>query len=110
LPTYSISPTIAPLTAAGNFYEKGTIYRQDQINRALQGGSPLPTRDAIAQDTANTALPPEGRNSKGKYRGIAPQPTIITGRQQHGDQAAEFGSQGAPLMALAHSHVRLMGP
>ncbi len=78
----------AGANSSGNTYGKGTIYTRDQINRALQGGAPLATRDAVGHGTVNTAIAAgNGRNSNGKYRGIAPQATII---------AVKLVSDGAP--------------
>ena len=83
--------------APENPYGRGTIYTRDQINRALFGGTTLPTRDALGHGTTTTGIPVgNGRNSPDqKYRGVAPDATIISvkvtsdGVPAHGDEPAE---------------------
>jgi subtilisin family serine protease len=77
-----------------NGYGMGTIYTRDQINQALTSGMALATRDAIGHGTANTAIAAGNGRNNPKYRGIAPQATIIAvkivaGAAAHGDQPAE---------------------
>ena len=82
--------------APGNSYGRGTIYTEEQINQALFSGTRLPTRDAVGHGTTTTGLAAgNGRNSADrKYRGMAPNATIIsvklgTGAPAHGDEPAE---------------------
>ena len=83
--------------APGNPYGRGTIYSREEINRALFGGPGLPTRDAVGHGTTTTGIAAgNGRNSPDrKYRGIAPNATIISvkvtsdGVPAHGDEPAE---------------------
>ena len=82
--------------APGNSYGHGTIYTREQINQALLSGTRLPTRDAVGHGTTTTGLAAgNGRNSADrKYRGVAPNATIIsvkisTGAPAHGDEPAE---------------------
>ena len=82
--------------APGNSYGHGTIYTREQINQALFSGTRLPTRDAVGHGTTTTGLAAgNGRNSPDrKYRGMAPNATIIslklgTGAPAHGDEPAE---------------------
>ena len=84
--------------ATENPYGRGTIYTRDQINRALFGGTELPTRDAVGHGTTTTGISAgNGRNSPDqKYRGVAPNATIISvkvtgGAPAHGDEPAEAG-------------------
>ena len=79
-----------------NPYGRGTIYTRRQIDRALFGGPALATRDAVGHGTTTTGIPAgNGRNSADrKYRGIAPNATIIAvkvagGAPAHGNQPAE---------------------
>ena len=62
-----------------NPYGQGTVYTRRQIDEALAGGAPLATRDAVGHGTTTAGIPAgNGRNSPGrKYRGIAPNATII---------------------------------
>jgi hypothetical protein len=89
----------------GNSYGRGTIYTRQQIGRALAGGATLATRDAVGHGTTTTGIAAgNGRNSTdGKYRGVAPNATIISvkvtgGAPAHGDEPAEpdsyVGSEG----------------
>ena len=64
---------------ARNGYGRGTIYTKRQIDQALATGAPLATRDAVGHGTASTGIAAgNGRNSVDrKYRGVAPDATII---------------------------------
>ena len=82
--------------AAGNAYGRGTIYTREQINQALFSGTRLPTRDAVGHGTTTTGIAAgNGRNLPDrKYRGVAPNATIISvkvtgGAPAHGDEPAE---------------------
>ena len=63
----------------GNSYGRGTVYTRRQIDAALSGDAPLATRDAVGHGTTSTGISAgNGRNSTDrKYRGIAPNATII---------------------------------
>lgn len=75
--------------APGNIYAAGTIYTEAQINAALNGGTALVTRDAVGHGTTTTGIAAgDGSNLPSrKYRGIAPNATII---------AVKFTTEGAP--------------
>ena len=83
--------------APGNVYGRGTVYTREQIDQALFGGVRLPTRDAVGHGTTTTGIAAgNGRNSPDrKYRGVAPNATIVSvkvtsdGVPAHGDEAAE---------------------
>ena len=82
--------------APGNPYGRGTIYTREQINQALFSGTRLPTRDAVGHGTSTTGIAAgNGRNLPDrKYRGVAPNATIISvkvagGAPAHGDEPAE---------------------
>ena len=83
--------------APGNTYGRGTIYTETQINAALNGGPTLATRDAVGHGSTTAGIATgNGRNSLlGKYRGIAPNATIIVvkvtsdGAPAHGGEPAE---------------------
>jgi minor extracellular serine protease Vpr len=80
--------------AANNPYSEGTIYTKSQINQALQGGAPLAERDFLGHGTANTAIAVgNGRNTP-KYRGIAPDATIISVKLVN-DATPAFGNTPA---------------
>ena len=79
-----------------NPYGRGTIYTRQQIDRALAGGAPLATGDAVGHGTTTTGIAAgNGRNSPDrKYRGVAPDATIIAvkvvaGAPAHGNEPAE---------------------
>jgi subtilisin family serine protease len=79
----------AGANAPGNIYGMGTIYTRQQINAALRGGPLLATRDAVGHGTTTTGIIcGNGRNLPSrKYRGIAPDATIIS---------VKITSDGAP--------------
>lgn len=96
--------------APGNHFGIGTIYTEAQINAALQGGADLPTRDAVGHGTTTAGnATGNGRNSTNrKYRGVAPNASIIVvkmtsdGAPAHGNQPAEaaFGSTSLIMTAI----------
>ena len=100
--------------ATGNSYGVGTIYTRAQINQALTSGVALPTRDAVGHGTTTTGLAAgNGRNSLGgKYRGIAPNATIISvkivsdGAPAHDDQPAESAYFQSDRILVAIDFVR----
>jgi hypothetical protein len=100
--------------AGGNIYGMGTLYTRAQINAALQGGTALATRDAVGHGTATAGIAVgNGRNSTGgKYRGIAPNATILIvkitsdGAPAHGDQPAEAAFYDASRIPVAIDFVR----
>jgi minor extracellular serine protease Vpr len=73
----------------GNTYGRGTIYTEAQINVALAGGPTLATRDAVGHGTTTAGIATgNGRNLLSrKYRGVAPNATIIV---------VKVTSEGAP--------------
>ena len=75
----------------GNPYGRGTVYTQRQIDEALSGGAPLATRDAFGHGTTSAGIPAgNGRNSADrKYRGIAPNATIIAVKVVAGESGAD---------------------
>ena len=77
--------------AAGAGRGRGTIYTRRQIDRALAGGTTLATRDAVGHGTTTTGIAAgNGRNSADrKYRGIAPNATIIAVKVVAGEGANE---------------------
>jgi len=95
-------------TAANNKYGAGTVYTRAQIDAALQGGSPLATRDAVGHGTATAGnCCGNGRASNGKYVGVAPESTLIVvkftsdGAPAHDGQAAESAFYDASLFPKA---------
>lgn len=96
--------------APGNHFGIGTIYTEAQINAALQGGADLPTRDAVGHGTTTAGnATGNGRNSTNrKYRGVAPNASIIVvkmtsdGAPAHDNQPAEaaFGSTSLIMTAI----------
>jgi minor extracellular serine protease Vpr len=72
-----------------NPYGVGTIYTEGQINAANAGGTALVTRDAVGHGTTTAGIAAgNGRNhATAKYRGIAPNASII---------AVKFTTEGAP--------------
>lgn len=90
--------------APGNSYGRGTIYTESQINAALSGGPDLPTRDAVGHGSTTAGIAAgNGRNSDGKYRGIAPKASLIVvkvtseGAPAHDDQPAEAPFGGTAI-------------
>jgi subtilisin family serine protease len=82
--------------AANNAYQMGTVYSRAQIDAALRQNGSLPFRDAVGHGTTTTGIAcGNGRNSAGKYRGIAPNATILSikvtsdGAPAHDGQPAE---------------------
>ena len=83
--------------APGNPYGRGTIYTREQIDQALFSGTGLATRDAVGHGTTTTGIAAgNGRNSPDrKYRGVAPNATIISVKvtsdeiPAHGNEPAE---------------------
>ena len=82
--------------APGNPYGRGTIYTRQQIDQALVADTTLATRDAVGHGTTTTGIAAgNGRNLPDrKYRGVAPNATIISvkvagGAPAHGDEPAE---------------------
>ena len=75
----------------GNPYGRGTVYTRRQIDEALSGGAPLATRDAVGHGTTSAGIPAgNGRNSADrKYRGIAPNATIIAVKVVAGEGSGE---------------------
>ena len=83
-------------SAPGNTYGVGTIYTEAQINAALTGGPTLATRDAVGHGTTTSGI--VCGNGRGlpsrKYRGVAPNATIIVvkitgGAPAHDSEPAE---------------------
>ena len=100
--------------APGNIYGNGTIYTEAQINAALNGGTQLATRDAVGHGTTTSGIAAgNGRNSENrKYRGIAPNATIIAvkftsdGAPAHDGQPAEASFYNPALLPAAINFVR----
>ena len=85
-----------------NSYGRGTVYTKDRIDRALFSGTRLPTRDAVGHGTTTTGIAAgNGRNSAdGKYRGVAPNATIIVVKVVAGEGSDEpdfFDYSALPL-------------
>ena len=101
-------------TAPGNTYGAGTIYTEAQINAALNGGTPLATRDAVGHGTTTSGIAVgNGRNSiNRKYRGVAPNASIIMvkftteGAPAHDGQPAEAPFYNPNLLQTAINFVR----
>ena len=75
----------------GNGYGRGTIYTRQQIDHALDTGATLATRDAVGHGTTSTGIAAgNGRNSAArKYRGVAPNATIIAVKVVAGEGSDE---------------------
>jgi minor extracellular serine protease Vpr len=75
--------------AAQNPYGIGTLYTRAQINAALTGGVPLATRDAVGHGTTTAGYCCANGLSAagGKYKGIAPEATLLI---------VKFTTEGAP--------------
>lgn len=76
----------------------GIVYTESQINDALTNNNELGHRDAVGHGSTTTGIAAgNGRNSGGKFRGMAPGSSIIAvkitsdGAPAHGDQPAETG-------------------
>ncbi len=76
----------------------GIVYTEAQINDALINNTELGHRDAVGHGSTTTGIAAgNGRNSGGKFRGMAPGASIIAvkitsdGAPAHGDQPAETG-------------------
>ncbi len=76
---------------SNNSYGRGTIYTREQIDQALFSGTRLPTRDAVGHGTTTTGIAAgNGRNSADrKYRGVAPDATIIVVKVVAGEGSDE---------------------
>ena len=81
---------------SNNSYGRGTVYTREQIDQALFSGTRLPTRDAVGHGTTTTGIAAGNghNNADRKYRGVAPNATIIAvkvtgGAPAHGDEPAE---------------------
>ena len=80
-----------------NTWKMGTIYTRKEIDAALKSGKNLATRDALGHGTTTAGIAcGSGRRSPGrKYRGIAPDATILVvkicsdGVPAHNDEPAE---------------------
>ena len=74
-----------------NAYGRGTIYTRQQIDRALAAGTLLATRDAVGHGTTTTGVAAgNGRNLPDrKYRGVAPNATIIAVKVVAGEGSGE---------------------
>ncbi len=100
--------------APGNTYGRGTIYTEAQINAALTGGPQLVTRDAVGHGTTTSGIiAGNGRNStNGKYRGMAPNATIIAvkvtsdGAPAHGTEPAEPAFNDPTVFPIAIDFVK----
>ena len=82
---------------SNNSYGMGTIYTREQIDSALNNLRPLPFRDAVGHGTTTTGIAcGNGNNSMDKkYRGVAPNATIIcikivAGAPAHGSEPEEL--------------------
>ena len=74
-----------------NAYGRGTIYTRRQIDRALAAGTTLATRDAVGHGTTTAGIAAgNGRNSLSRrYRGMAPNATIIAVKVVAGEGSGE---------------------
>jgi minor extracellular serine protease Vpr len=96
----------------GNPYGVGTLYTQDQINAALNGGPALATRDALGHGTATSGIAAGNGNNAWKYRGVAYEATIISIKivaenvPAHGDQPAETAFYDPSRIPTAIKYVR----
>lgn len=86
----------AGANAPGNPFGRGTLYTEAQINAALNGAGPtLATHDAVGHGTDTAGIPAGNGSHVAKYRGIAPEATLIVvkvtseGAPAHDDQPAE---------------------
>ena len=76
---------------SNNPYGRGTIYTRQQIDHALFSGTRLATRDAVGHGTTSTGIAAgNGRDSADrKYRGVAPNATIIAVKVVAGEGSDE---------------------
>ena len=74
-----------------NGYGRGTIYTRRQIDRALAAGTTLAPRDAVGHGTTTAGIAAgNGRNSPNRrYRGVAPNATIIAVKVVAGEGSGE---------------------
>ncbi len=98
--------------AANNPYGRGTIYSEAQINAALNGGPTLATRDAVGHGTDTAGIPAGNGRNVYKYRGVAPDATLIVckvtseGAPAHDDQPAEAPFNDATAFPVAIDFVK----
>ena len=98
--------------APGNTYGVGTIYTRQQIDDALKNGTPLATRDAVGHGTTTAGIAAGGGRNNAKYRGIAPDSTIIVvkitteGAPAHDAEPAEAPFYDPALIPVAIDFVR----
>jgi hypothetical protein len=99
-------------SAPGNTYGKGTIYTRAQIDAALSGGPTLAFRDAVGHGTTTAGIPTGNGRNVAKYRGVAPEATIISvkvtsdGVPAHDGEAAEAAFYDAARLPLAIDFVK----
>lgn len=99
-------------SAPGNTYGKGTIYSRAQIDAALSGGPTIPFRDAVGHGTTTSGIPTGNGRNVAKYRGVAPEATIISvkvtsdGAPAHDGEAAEAGFYDPARLPLAIDFVK----
>ncbi|HQQ75992.1 MAG TPA: S8 family serine peptidase [Thermoanaerobaculia bacterium] len=98
--------------AATSGYGRGTLYTRAQIDAALSGGPTIPFRDAVGHGTPTAGTPTGNGRNVAKYRGIAPEATIISvkvtsdGAPAHDGEAAEAGFNDATVFPLAIDFVK----
>ncbi|MEO0468006.1 MAG: S8 family serine peptidase [Bacteroidota bacterium] len=95
--------------APGNTYGVGTIYTEADINAALNGGTPLATRDAVGHGVTTTGI--ATGNGRGlpdrRYQGVAPKAKLLVikvtsdGAPAHGNQPAEAAFFNPDLLPTA---------
>jgi hypothetical protein len=101
-------------TGPGNTYGIGTLYTRQQIDAALSSGGTLVARDAFGHGTTTAGIAAGGgRNAPaGKYRGIAPEATIIAvkvtsdGTPAHDTEPAEAAFYRPERIPVAIDFVR----
>ncbi len=98
--------------AATSGYGKGTLYTRAQIDAALSGGPAIPFRDAVGHGTTTAGIPTGNGRNVAKYRGVAPEATIISvkvtsdGVPAHDGEAAEAAFYDAARIPLAIDFVK----
>ena len=98
--------------AATSGYGKGTRYTRAQIDAALSGGPAIPFRDAVGHGTTTSGIPAGNGRNLAKYRGVAPEATIISvkvtsdGAPAHDGEAAEAGFYDPARLPLAIDFVK----